>query len=70
MRIWIAQRAKAIVVFLAGGIPQSKFDMLAIHFNIGNIVFKHGGDVDLSSTVRMMWTLGAQEPNNLGECAL
>ncbi len=30
---------------------------------------KHGGDVDLSLTVRMMQTLGAREHSNLGECA-
>ena len=70
MRIWIAQRAETIVVFLAGGIPQSKLDVLAIYFNIGDIVFKHGRYVNLRLTVRMMWTLGAREHNNLGECAL
>lgn len=47
MRIGIGEWTKTIIVFLSGGIPKSKFDMLAIHFYVCNVVFKHGGDVDL-----------------------
>lgn len=36
-----------LVVLLAGGIPEGELDLLAVHLDVGHVVFKHGGDVDL-----------------------
>jgi hypothetical protein len=47
VRVRVRERTEAVVVFLAGGIPQGEFDMLSIHLDIGNIIFEDGGDVDL-----------------------
>jgi hypothetical protein len=47
VRVGIRKRAKTIVVFLARGIPQGEFDVLAIDLNIGNIVLKDSWDIDL-----------------------
>ena len=47
MRVWVAKRTKAVVVFLAGGIPQGKFNVFPVDLYICNVVLKHGGDVDL-----------------------
>ena len=51
--IRITQRAETIVVLLASGIPQSQLDVLAINFDIGNIVLKYRRDVDLNFAVRL-----------------
>ena len=45
--VGVAEGSEAIVVFLAGSIPQRKLDVLAIDLDIGNVVLKHGGDVNL-----------------------
>jgi hypothetical protein len=37
----------SLVIFLTGGIPKSQLDPLAIHVDIGDIVLKDGGNVDL-----------------------
>jgi hypothetical protein len=47
VRVGVGQRAKSVVILLTGGIPKGKFDMLSIDFNIGNIIFEDGWDVDL-----------------------
>jgi hypothetical protein len=41
----VGQRAETIVVFLAGGIPQTEVDGLAIHHHVGRVVIEHSGDV-------------------------
>jgi hypothetical protein len=69
VRIRITQRAETIIVFLASGIPQSQLDVLAINFDIGNIVLKHRGNVDLSFAVRLC-SDRTHEKDNLRECAL
>jgi len=38
---------------LASGIPQSQLNVLAVNFDIGNIVFKYRRDVDLGIAVRL-----------------
>ena len=47
MRIRVTQRAETVIIFLASGIPQSQLNVLAVDFNIGNIVLKNGRDVHL-----------------------
>jgi hypothetical protein len=69
VRIRITQRAETIIVLLAGGIPQSQLNVLAINFDIGNIVLKHRGDVDLSFSVRL-YSARIHENDNLRECTL
>jgi hypothetical protein len=69
VRIRITQRAETVIVLLSSGIPQSQLNMLAINFDIGNIVLKNRRDVDLGFTVRLC-SARAYEKNDLGECAL
>ena len=45
--IGVGERAKAIVVFLTGGIPQGELNVLSIDLHIGDVVLEHGRDVDL-----------------------
>lgn len=40
-------RGYALVILLTGGIPKRQLDLLAVDFDIGNVVLKDGGDVDL-----------------------
>lgn len=47
MGVWVAEWAKPVVVFLAGGIPQGKFDVFPVDLYICNVVLKHGRYVDL-----------------------
>ena len=47
MRIRIGERAETVIIFLTCRIPKSEFDMLAIHFDVGDIVLEDSGDVDL-----------------------
>lgn len=51
VRIRVRERTEAVVVFLASGIPQSEFDMLSVHLDIGNVVLEDGGDIDLLARV-------------------
>jgi hypothetical protein len=41
----VRQGTQAIVVLLAGGIPQAKIDGLAVHHDVGRVVVEHGRDV-------------------------
>lgn len=41
-------RHHLLVVLLPGGIPQRELDALPIDVDVGDIVFKHGRDVDLA----------------------
>jgi hypothetical protein len=54
---------------LASGIPQSQLNVLAVNFDIGNIIFKHRRDVDLGIAVSLC-SARTHENNDLGECAL
>jgi hypothetical protein len=69
VRIRITQRAETIIVLLASGIPQSQLNVLAINFDIGNIVLKHRRDIDLSFSVRL-GSARTDENDDLRECAL
>lgn len=51
--IGIRKRAKAVVVFLTGRIPEGKLDMLAINFDVGDVVLEDGGNVDLLCRVSL-----------------
>jgi len=53
VRIRVTQGAETIIIFLASGIPQSQLDVLAVDFDIGNIVLENGGDVYLGFTVKL-----------------
>jgi hypothetical protein len=48
VRVGIGERAEAVVVFLAGGIPQGQLDVLAVDLDIGDVVLEDGRDVDLA----------------------
>lgn len=37
----------SLVIFLSCGIPKCQFDLLSIHFDIGDVVFENGRNVDL-----------------------
>jgi len=45
--VGIGKRSQTIVIFLTCGIPQSELDVLAIDLDVGDVVLKDGGDVDL-----------------------
>lgn len=47
VRIGVRKRSQTIVIFLASRIPKGQLNVFAINFDIGNIVFKNGRDVDL-----------------------
>lgn len=48
MGVRVGKRTEPIVVFLTSRIPKSELNMLAIDLNIGDVVLKDSGDVDLS----------------------
>ena len=58
-----------IINSLTSGIPQSQLDVLAINFDIRNMVLENGRDVYLNLTVKLR-RFKLQENQNLGECAL
>ena len=43
----VGEGAEPIVVLLTSRIPKSEFDVLAINFDIGDVVLEDSGDVDL-----------------------
>ena len=47
MRVGVGERAQSVVIFLTSGIPEGELDVLAIDFDIGDVVLEDGGDVDL-----------------------
>lgn len=47
MRVRVGKRAQTVVVLLAGGIPQGKLNMTAIHFDIGHVVLKDSRHIHL-----------------------
>ena len=47
VRVGVRQRAQTVVILLAGGIPEGELDVLAVDLDIGDVVLKDGGDVDL-----------------------
>jgi len=66
MRVRVGKRAQSVVIFLASGIPQGELDVLAIDFDIGDIVLEDGGNVDLREG-----TLGEDdEKTGLSTCTI
>jgi len=50
MRIGVGEWAETVVVFLTSRIPKGEFDVFAIDFNVGNVVFEDGRHVDLGKS--------------------
>jgi hypothetical protein len=48
VRVGVAERAQAVVVLLAGRVPQRKLDVLAVDLDVRNVVLKHSRDIDLT----------------------
>jgi hypothetical protein len=49
MRIRIGKRAETVIIFLSSSIPQSQFYMLSIDFDIGDVIFENGGNINLDN---------------------
>lgn len=49
MRVRIGERSQAIIVLLPGRIPKRQFYVLAVHFDVCNIVLEHCRDIHLQS---------------------
>ncbi len=47
VRVGVGQRAQPVIILLASRIPKGQLDVLAIDLDIGDIVLKDGGDIDL-----------------------
>jgi hypothetical protein len=47
MRVRIAEGAETIIVFLACRIPEHQLHVFSIDLDIGDVVFKDGGHIDL-----------------------
>ena len=45
--VGVGKRAETVIIFLTSSIPKSEFDVLVIDFDIGDVVLKDSGDVDL-----------------------
>ena len=48
MRVGVTERAETVIVLLSGRIPQGKLDMLSIDLDIGYIILKHSGNINLT----------------------
>ena len=55
MRVGVGERAESVVIFLASGIPEGEFDVLAVNLDIGDIVLEDGRDVDLHKCIGSVW---------------
>jgi len=70
MGVWVAERAKAIVVFLAGRIPQCEFNVFSVNLYIRNVVLKDGGDINLvESCIMEVGERGKDTDTDLWECS-
>lgn len=47
MGVWVTERAKPIVVFLTGRIPQCEFNVFSVNLYICNVILKDRGDINL-----------------------
>jgi len=47
VRVRIGERAETVIVFLSGRIPESELDAFAVDFDVGDVVFEYGRDIDL-----------------------
>lgn len=59
MGVGVAERAESIVIFLTSRIPQGKLNVLAVHFDVGDVVLEHGRHVHLSMASVRQRTQGA-----------
>jgi hypothetical protein len=50
VRVGVRKRAETIVIFLASSIPKGELHVFAINLDVGDVVLKDGGDVDLLRT--------------------
>jgi hypothetical protein len=48
VRVGVAERAQAVVVLLAGRVPQRKLDVFAVDLDVRDVVLEHRRDVDLA----------------------
>lgn len=60
MGVGVAEGSEAIVVFLAGSIPERQLDVLAVDLDIGDVVLEHGGDIDLFVATHEEWGFSAK----------
>jgi len=51
VRVRIRQRSETIVVFLTSRVPQGELDLAAVNFDVSDVIFKDGGDVDFGELV-------------------
>ena len=49
--VGVGERAETVVILLTSGIPEGELDVLAIDLDVGHIVLKNGGNVDLCPVV-------------------
>lgn len=71
----VGKRAEPIVVFLTSRIPKSELNMLAIDLNVGDVVLKDSGDVDLievsqfdesQRAIILLWRASLKDPSREG----
>ena len=56
VRFGVCEGSEALVVFLAGGVPEGELHGFAVDAAVGDVVFENGGDVALwGDWVRMAW---------------
>lgn len=51
MRVGVAEGTETVIVFLTCRIPKRQLHVFSIDLDIGDVVFKDGGDVDLYISV-------------------
>jgi hypothetical protein len=51
VRVGVGKRAETVIIFLTSRIPKSELDVLAINFDIGDVVLEDSGDIDLREIV-------------------
>lgn len=55
MGVGVRQRTETVIIFLTSSIPKGEFNVLAVNFDIGDIVLEDGGDVDLYKCIGSVW---------------
>ena len=51
VRVGVGERAETVVIFLASSIPEGELHVFTINLDVGDVVLKDGGDIDLCSDV-------------------
>jgi hypothetical protein len=52
VRVGVGERPQSVIIFLTGGIPQCELDGPATDVDLGNVILKDGGDIELQASVR------------------